>query len=234
MPSGRAVLVLLSFVLSAWPFLVAAQEASPGASSGTSFDLAAMALAPDDVPAGYFDDYSEWWVPADAFSELVLGGEATPPGLQRVYQTFYFNPDELAGIHTYLYEFASPEEATAGVAVIEGALRPPLPEGTVVGPTQAPGPDLGEDPRMMTSVTYDTWEAGGPRVDVIATTFRQDRLIAGVAIERYTDPPPAGSPVADLATPVGGNTAQEELATSLAASLDDRIMTVLAGEAPAG
>ena len=68
-----------------------------------------MALAPDDVPAGYFDDYSEWWVPADAFSALTLGGMATPPGLARVYQTFYFNPDEVAGIHTYLYEFASPK-----------------------------------------------------------------------------------------------------------------------------
>jgi len=221
-------------VLGTWPFLVAAQQATPGASVSPPLDLAVIALAPEDVPAGYFDDYSEWWVPADAFSELVLGGEATAPGLQRVYQTFYFNPEEVAGIHTYLYEFASAEEATAGVAIIEGALRPPLPEGTVVGPTQAPGPDLGEDPRMMTSVTYDTWAAGGPRVDVVAATFRHDRLIAGVAIERYTDPPPADSPVADLATPIGGDSAQEELATSLAANLDDRITTVLAGEAPAG
>jgi hypothetical protein len=230
----RVTLVVLTILLAAWPFVTAAQEATPGASSAMPLDLAAMALAPDDVPAGYFDDYSEWWVPVDAFSALVLGGAATPPGLERVYQTFYFNPEEVAGIHTYLYEFASAEEATAGVAIIEGALRPPLPEGTVVGPTQAPGPDLGEDPRMMTFVTYDTWAAGGPRVDVVATTFRHDRLIAGVAIERYTDPPPAGSPVADLATPIGGAPAQEKLATSLAASLDDRITTVLAGEAPAG
>jgi hypothetical protein len=193
-----------------------------------------MALAPDDVSTGYFDDYSEWWVPADAFSELVLGGEATPPGLQRAYQTFYFNPDELAGIHTYLYEFASPEEATAGVGIVDEALRPPLPEGTVVGPTHAPGPELGEDPRVTTFVTYDTWAAGGPRVDVVAASFRRDRLIAGVAVERYTDPPLPGSPVADLATPIAGDPAQEELATSLATGLDDRITTVLAGEAPEG
>ena len=33
-----------------------------------------MALATDDVPTGYFDDYSEWWVPAGPFSELTLGG----------------------------------------------------------------------------------------------------------------------------------------------------------------
>ena len=231
---GRAMIVFLTFLLGAWPFLAAAQDATPGMSSGMPLDLAAMALAPDDVPTGYFDDYSEWWVPADAFSELVLGGAATPPGLERVYQTFYFSPDELAGIHTYLYEFASPEEATAGVGIVDEALRPPLPEGTVVGPTQAPGPDLGDDPRVMTFVTYDTWAAGGPRVDVVAASFRRDRLIAGVAVERYTDPPPAGSPVAELATPIAGDPAQEDLATSLAASLDDRITTVLAGEAPAG
>src|SRR5688500_2007279 len=214
MTRRRVTLVFLVLLLGAWPFLAAAQEATPGTTSTMPLDLAAMALAPDDLPAGYFDDYSEWWVPAEAFSELVLGGEATPPGLERVYQTFYFNPDELAGVHTYLYEFASPEEATAGVAIIEGALRPPLPEGTVVGPTQAPGPDLGEDPRVMTFVTYDTWAAGGPRVDVVAGTFRRDRLIAGVAVERYTDPPPPGSPVAELATPISEDSAQEDLAAS--------------------
>ncbi len=230
----RVTLVVLTFLLAVWPFLTAAQEATPGTTSTTPLDLAARALAPDDLPAGYFDDYSEWWVPAEAFSELVLGGAATPPGLERVYQTFYFNPEELAGIHTYLYEFASPEEATAGVAVIEGALRPPLPEGTVVGPTQAPGPELGEDPRVMTFVTYDTWAEGGPRVDVVAGTFRRDRLIAGVAVERYIDPPPAGTPVEELATPIGEDPAQEDLAASLAAILDERITTVLAGEAPAG
>ena len=230
----RVTLVVLTFLLAVWPFLTAAQEATPGTTSTTPLDLAAMALAPDDLPAGYFDDYSEWWVPAEAFSELVLGGAATPPGLERVYQTFYFNPEELAGVHTYLYEFASPEEATAGVAVIEGALRPPLPEGTVVGPTQAPGPELGEDPRVMTFVTYDTWAEGGPRVDVVAGTFRRDRLIAGVAVERYIDPPPAGSPVEELATPIGEDPAQEDLAASLAAILDERITTVLDGQTPAG
>ena len=156
MNQRRVTLVVLAFLLGAWPFLASAQDATPGTPSTTSLDLAAMALAPDDVPTGYFDDYGEWWVPADAFSALVLGGAATPPGLERVYQTFYFNPEEAAAIHTYLYEFASPEEATAGVTIVDEALRPPLPEGTVIGPTHMPGPDLGEDPRQMTVVTYDT------------------------------------------------------------------------------
>ena len=102
-----------------------------------------MALAPNDVPAGYFDDYSEWWVPAGAFSDRHrCGGDATRAG--RVYQTFYVNADELAAIHTYLFEFASAGEATAGIAIVDPALRPPLPEGTVIGPTHMPGPDLGD------------------------------------------------------------------------------------------
>ena len=86
----------------------------------------------------------------------------------------------------------------------------------------------------MTFVTYDTWAAGGPRVDVIAASFRRDRLIAGVAIERYTDPPPAGTPVVNMATPIAPDPAQEELATRLATTLDERITTALAGQAATG
>ena len=232
--SRRATLAFLALLLGVWPLLAGAQDATPTASSRAPLDLAAMALAPDEVPAGYFDDYTEWWVPAGPFSDLVLGGAAVPPGLVRVYQSFYFDPDGGAAIHTYLYEFASPEEATAGSEIVDAALRPPLPEGTVVGPTHAPGPDLGDAPGVLTVVTYDTWAAGGPRADVVAATFRRDRLVAGVAVERYTDPPPAGTPAADIATPIALDPAQEQLATMLATTLDERITTVLAGEAPAG
>jgi hypothetical protein len=229
-----ATLAFLAFMFGAWPLLAGAQDATPTTSSSAALDLAAMALAPEDVPGGYFDDYGEWWVPAGPFSELVLGGAATPPGLVRVYQSFYTDPARGDAIHTYLYEFASPEEATAGSEIVDAALRPPLPEGTVVGPTHAPGPDLGDDPGVLTVVTYDTWAAGGPRADVVAATFRRDHLVAGVAIERYTDPPPAGTPVAELATPIAADPAQEQLATTLATTLDERITTVLAGQAPAG
>jgi hypothetical protein len=232
MTQRRVTLVVLTLLLTAWPFLAAAQEATPGASSGAALDLAAMALAPDDVPAGYFDDYSEWWLPAGAFS-AAFGGAETPTGLDRVYQTFYVSDDERATIHTYLYQFASAEEATSGIATVDEGLRPPLPEGTAIGPTHLPGPDLGEDPSQITVVTYDTWAAGGPRADVVAASFRRDRLVAGVSIERYTDPP-SGTPVVSLATPIAPDPAQEQLATSLAATLDQRITTVLAGQAPAG
>jgi len=234
LPSRRATLAVLALLLGVWPFLATAQNATPSMSSGAPLDLAAIALAPGDVPAGYFDDYSEWWVPATPFSELVLGGAAVPPGLERVYQSFYTESNGAAAIHNYLYEFASPEEATAGFEIVDAALRPPLPEGTVVGPTHAPGPDLGDDPGVLTVVTYDTWAAGGPRADVVAASFRRDRLVAGVAVEQYTDPPPAGTSAADSATPVALDPAQEQLATTLATTLDERITTVLAGQAPPG
>jgi hypothetical protein len=232
--SRRAMPAVLALLLGVWPLLAMAQDATPGMSSGAPLDLAAMALAADDVPAGYFDDYSEWWVPAAAFSELVLGGAAVPPGLERVYQSFYAEPNGAGAIHNYLYEFASPEEATAGSDVVDAALRPPLPEGTVVGPTHAPGRDLGDDPGVLTIVSYDTWAAGGPRADVVAASFRRDRLVAGVAVEQYTDPPPAGTPVTVGATPVGPDPTQEQLATTLATTLDERITTVMAGQTPAG
>ena len=230
----RTTVAFLAFLLGAWPLLAGAQEATPAANSAAPLDLAAMALAQEDVPAEYFDDYSEWWVPAEAFADLVLGGAAGPPGLERVYQSFFAAPETGGVLHTYLYEFVSPQEAEAGFAVVDEALRPPLPEGTVVGPTHAAGPQLGDGNSALTVVTYDTWAAGGPRADVVAASFRRDRLVAGVAVERYADPPGAGTPAAAAATPVGPEPAQAQLATDLATTLDARIATVLAGEVPAG
>jgi hypothetical protein len=230
----RAVLSLLALLLLAWPRAATAQDATPAAADGAPLDLAAMALAPDDVPDGYFDDYSEWWVPAGPFADLVLGGGPVPAGLKRVYQTFYVEPEGGTVIHCYLYEFASPDAAAAGTAVVEGALRPPLPEGTVVGPTRAPGPELGDGRAETTAVTYDTWAAGGPRADVVAVSFRRDRLVAGVAVERYTDPPGEGTAVAEAATPTASDPAQEQLATALAMTLNERITMALADQVPAG
>ena len=233
MNARSATLAFLLILGGFWPTLVGAQDATPTIASENPPDLAAMALSPEDVPAGFFDDYGEWWVPSAPFGELVLG-EAAPSGLEQVYQSFYFDPDQPAGIHSYLFLFASPRDAEAGLDMVEAVLRPPLPEGTVVGPTQAPGPDLGDGPSELTAVTYDTWEAGGPRVDVVAATFRRDRLVAGVSVERFTDPPSAGTPLADPASPVAFDPAQEEMATRLATTVDERISVVLAGESPLG
>jgi hypothetical protein len=196
-------------------------------------DLAAMSLAPEDVPSGFFEDYAEWLVPAAGYGELVLGGPP-PDGLERVYQTFYVDPEDGTVLHVYLFEFGSAEDAAAGLEIVAASLRPPLPEGTTVGPVDSPGPELGEDPRAITMVTYDTRAAGGPRADVVAATFRRDRLLAGVSVERYTDAPAAGTPVSEPAPPRALDPAQEQLAVELATVLDGRITTVLAGEAPAG
>jgi hypothetical protein len=106
-----------------------------------------------------------------------------------------------------------------------------LPDGTVIGPTTATGPVLGDESSTTTLVTFDTLAEGGPLVDVVASTFRRDRLIAGVAIERYTDPPTEGTPY-----PVAQDVTQADadLAERLASSLDDRITTVMSGGTPAG
>jgi hypothetical protein len=86
----------------------------------------------------------------------------------------------------------------------------------------------------MTTVAYDSRAEGGPLVDVVATAFRRDRLVAGVAVESFTDPPEPGIPIADLGTPSAPDSAQEQLAVDLATRLDTRVMAVLDGDAPEG
>lgn len=231
--SRRLMSVALLAIVLALPGRVLAQPATPGPAAGGLLDLAAMALSPDDVPDGYFDESSEWLVPAAAMVDL-LGVPHTPTGLARLYQTFYASPQDGTSIHVFVLEFGSPDQATEGAGVVDGILRPPLPEGSTLGPTHVPGPAIGEEPRALTTVTYNTWAAGGPRVDVVAASFRRDRLIAGISIERYADPPEKGTPAADNGTAVAADPAQESLAADLAEALDGRIVDVLAGRAPTG
>ena len=69
---ARRIFVLLVLaLLLVGPVGVRAQDGSTVAASGTSLDLAAMALAPEDVPVGFFDDYGEWWVPVGAILSLI-------------------------------------------------------------------------------------------------------------------------------------------------------------------
>jgi hypothetical protein len=230
--SRRAALVCLSLWLGWWPLTAAAQSATPTTSSSARLDLAAIALSPQDVPGGFFDDYSEWWVPGATFADAVAA--PTPAGLERVYESFYYDVDEPVAVHNFLFEFASPEDATAGFAIVDPSLRPALPDGAVVGPKDAAGPELGDGPSQITTVSYDTRAEGGPLVDVLAIAFQRDRLIAGVSIERYTDPAPEGAPEAEAATPIAMEPGADVLAQQLVSTLDERIKEVLAGEMPSG
>ncbi len=224
--------LLVLVLLALGPASVAAQQATPeGASS--RLDLAAMALSAEDLPAGYFDEYSDWLVPADAFAALVIGGPA-PAGLERAYQSFSFAPEIGGAVHVFLLEFTSPEQATSGAAIVDAILRPPLPEGETIGPDHTAGPQIGDASSTVTTVTFDTWAAGGPRADVVAVSFQRDRLVVGVTVERFTDPPADGTPAAGEASPVTVDPGQEELAVELAGILDGRITEVLAGGTPSG
>lgn len=230
------VLALLCVLLSIGPAGALAEDATPAASAEAAPDLAAMALAPEDVPAGFFDDYAEWSVPASAFSD-VIGGEATPTGLKRVYQTFYANDAEGVTIHCFLFAFASPADAAAGTGLVDLALRPPLPEGTATEPDHVAEPALGDGSGVITAVTYDTRAADGPLVDIVAASFGQERLIAGISIERYAADVQIATP--EEATPAAGATpvAHDEdrsLAVHLAETLEDRIAIVQNGQAPTG
>ena len=211
---------------------VVARQASPVAGEGERLDLAAMALASDDVPTGFFDDYGEWLLTPAALSDFVLGGTPVPAGLVQVYQSFYFNNADGVGIHNYLFAYDSPEAAVAGAGIVnEVFLRPPLPEGTVNGPATSQGAALGDDASTITLVTFDTSAEDGPLVDVVASSFRRDRIIAGVAIERYSEPPHGGTPITIAEDPVAEDTV---LAESLATTLDDRISAVMSGDSVPG
>jgi hypothetical protein len=213
-----------------------AQDATPASPGGRVPDLAAMALSAEDVPAGFFDEYSETSYTAAAFSALNLGGAQTPPGLERIYQSFYFNDAEGRAIHSFLFAFTSPETATTGGGIVDLALRPPLPDGTATEPIRSPEPALG-DAGTITSVTYDTRAADGPLVDVIAAWFGHDRLLAGVAVERHHDAPEVIDPA--VATPVtaaspAAQNIDRDLAVELAETVQGRIATVEGGQSPPG
>lgn len=235
MTRQRFGLALLVLMVCAWSLsataTVTAQDATP-ASSGAPLDLAAMSLAANDVPTGYFDDYGEWWVPPDTFAADFLGGTPAPEGLEGVYETFYVNPADGTTIHLLLFQFASAKDAQANASIVEPALRPSLPEGTVEGPTHAAGPRIGDVPSELTFIAYDTWDAGGPRVDVVADAFHLDRMLAGVSIETYSDPPSDGTPMPAVATSPAPDSTEAELATTLAMKLGERITDVLAGQTP--
>lgn len=195
-----------------------------------------MALSAEDVPEGFFDDYGEIAYTAAAFSELNLGGAATPPGLERVYQSFYFNDAEGLAIHSFLFAFESPETAQTGGDIVGPALRPPLPDGTATEPVRSPEPALG-DSGTITSVTYDTRAADGPLVNVVAAWFGRGRLIAGVAVERHHDAPEVIDP--EVATPAAAATppaqdADRDLAVELAETVVERIAAVESGGSPVG
>jgi len=158
-----------------------------------------MALTAEDVPEGFFDDYGEVSFTASAFSELNLGGAETPPGLERVYQCFYYNDADGDFIHSFLFAFGSPEDAAAGAGLVDLAIRPPLPDGTATESEHVPEPTLGDGSGVITSITYDTRAADGPLVDVVAASFGRDRLVAGVAVEREVDDVQIATPAGDEA-----------------------------------
>ena len=216
----------VSFVLAITLFWsgsgVFAQTASPTSDASRPIDLAAMALTAEDVPSGFFDDYSEWWVPAAAVDGMI--GDATPPaGLVGAYQSFYISNDSPLVINTFLLEFESPDAASMGASIVDAALRPPLPDGTSSEPTHETGPQFGDSASTLTSISFDTRAAGGPFVSVVASSFVHDSIVAAVSVESYVDPPGEGSPV-PLGTPDDIDvTGQAELASQLALVLDTRI-----------
>jgi hypothetical protein len=234
MRTGRAALVLvIAFLIGFAPLSANAQDASPVPATGQKLDLAAMALAESDVPDGYFDDYSEWEISGDEIPGYVLGGKPAPAGLERVYQSFYYNNDNGMAINNFLLEFSSAEQTAGAYAIFDIILRPPLPDGSTTGLTQVPDPDLPGENGMISIISYDTSAADGPIADITASSFTNDRVLAGVSVETYTDVSQIASPEAE-SSPVATSAAPRDIATQLANTLAARVDTVIAGGTVSG
>lgn len=195
-------LTVLLILVALWPAAGSdARLATPSTVGPARIDLAAMALTPGDVPAGFFDDYSEWWVPAGAI-DGIIGESTAPAGLVDAYQSFFVANDLPIVVNIFLLEFDSPESASAGAGIVDSVLRPPLPDGTSTGPIREAGPAIAGSPATMTSALFDTRENGGPFVSVVASSFVHDAIVGGASIESYVDPPAGGSPIPE-STPTG-------------------------------
>jgi len=227
------VVAWLLAVLTLWPALGAAQQATPAASpaaaptAGGRLDLAAMALDRGDLPAGYrllhFDD--EGYTPGDRVAVIQWGDEAdstaeemAATGIAWFYSSTFQTEDGSSWIYVYLHEYPSEAAVGAGFAYFEDECVPPdcgLTAGEEL--RDLPGPTAGETPKETTVGTSpDPGDPTQTRRFAVAT-FRVGRVLAGV----------------EVAT-VGGTPPESALVEDLAAKLARRIEAVLAGQAPPG
>ena len=195
-----SLLVLALLFLS--PSAASTQQGTPEGVSGP-LDLAAMALAPEDLPAGYFDEYSDWFGPAEAFAALVIGGPA-PAGLARAYQSFYVAPEIGGAVHVFLLEFASAAQATAGAAIVVAlALSVPVTARSAAGPGRQPDEVVRVDPIsarpvvfLSPSATVVRDEVDGFAVDEVITTSHSPSFVRRPAKQATKHGLPACEPAA--------------------------------------
>ncbi len=196
----------------------ATPEATPVAIGGGRLDLAAMALASEDLPPEVTLAY-EQYVTADDVARAV-SDETMPPekllatGLRWFYESQYASADQTIRIRSYVEEYTTEQGASAGFDILEDETRLVSTDAAFID-RPVPG-DLGEEPREITVGTFLD-PSGAGRLEVIEITFRVGRVIGGVSIET-----------------VEGVRPDRQLALALAERLEERIHAVLNGQSLPG
>jgi hypothetical protein len=227
-----------------------AQDATPAsedggltlASSGVAdrTDLAAMALTPADLPAGFVNVDERYMLSAQGVSTFFTS-EATSPqeiatlDLVSLYDSFYDGGSN-GLLYLSIAEFTSAEAVQAGFDIFEDETR--VPPGVEVPSTQDfPAPEIGEAPSEITVAEIDYRSNGGPLVTSTALAFRVDVFLIGIVLELPQEEVPAATPAtsaaAASATP-GLDPEAELFLREAAATVVERMEAVQAGEAVSG
>ncbi|HEY8446996.1 MAG TPA: hypothetical protein VIL01_07785 [Thermomicrobiales bacterium] len=196
----------------------ASPEGTPTAEAGVRLDLAAMALASDDLPPEVSLIY-EFYMTGEEVAVGLAGAlgdsdSILASDLLWFYQSQYESPDGTIRIRTYVEEYTSPEAAVAGFGILEDETRLTTSDAAFI---DRPAPDdLGEAPREITAGIYPDSEGSG-QLQVIDVTFRVGNLVGGVSIE----------------TPEGVRP-DEGVLLDLARRLEERMRAVLDGQSLPG
>lgn len=153
--------------------------------------VAAVALTTSDLPTGY-----------SLVGETFLPLPSDLDGVTAHYVSVYTNTESGEQIRSYVYGFASEEQAQAGFAALESEDTDTLSDEAL---------DLGSGESELTTGTYQN--ANDEAIGTADATFVQGALVLGVAVDS------------------GDDTAVDpQLARDLAATVDTRAQAVVAGD----
>lgn len=155
---------------------------------------AAMTLTAEDLPTG-FQLTGETFLP--------LPDTSVVEGVTAHYVSVYTNMDSGQQIRSYVYLFASDDQATAGIEVLEANEPETLSDSEV---------EVGSGNAELTTGTYESTD--GRTIGTADVTFVRGNVVAGVAVDNPD-----------------GTTPDEQLVTDLASLVDARVQQVQSGDA---
>lgn len=171
-----------SILLTCFVALAAFQGASAQVpdSPEVMAQAAAMTLTSEDLPTGFI-------LAGETF--LPLPDAAAVPGVTAHYVSVYTNTTTGQQIRSYVYLFETEEQATAGLAALEGTEPETLTDSEI---------QVGAGAAELSSGTYDPGD--GTTVGTADVTFVRGNAVAGVAVDNPDGTEPDAKLATDLAT----------------------------------